>query len=199
MKTMTMILAMALALPCWAGGQEKKSGPVDLLPKAEIAKDSTWRVVGKVLVVDAVFPVRETVTFSTDTIPDEYDLTVVIERMDDGKKDIAIGLPVGENTCAYHFDTWDATKNSVALMAGQEGESVPGPTFKKGKARTVKLSVRKDGLMVELDGRKFWKGKVAWAKASTVDAIKVEKQKLFIVAAGGQWKVSAFVFAPASR
>jgi len=196
MKTMVAILMLAFSMPCWAGPQDKKAMPVDLIPKAEIPKDGTWRVVAKTLCVDAVFPVREILTFSQE-IPEEYDLTVIIERMDDTKKDFAVGLPFGEYSCAYHFDTWDATKNSVALLAGQEGESTPGPTFRKGKSRTAKFSVRKDGLTVELDGRKFWKGKIAWAKATTVSAISVEKSKLFLVASGGQWKVSGFVLAPA--
>lgn len=167
---------------------------VDLLLKGKA--DSNWKYAGRSILGTATWPVRSTLIFDYD-LPEEYDLSLVAERMDDGKKDLDIGIVTPAGTCAYHFDAWEATKSCLALLGGQEGQYYDGQIFKKGKPRTVKFQVRKDGLTLQLDGREAWKGKVDWTLAGLHQAVKLqEKGKPFIVAAGGAWRVTAFSVTP---
>ncbi len=178
------------------GGQEKKKAEVvDLVAKAELGDqkgDTGWKSPAKgQLVATAVWPAREVLAFDYEAVPAEYDLALVVERLDAGTKDFDVGLVAPGGTCAYHFDAYDATKSCVALIDGNEGEYAQGQVFRKGKPRTVQLLVRADGLTVMVDGKRLWKGKVPWAKAGLHPAVKVAgKSRPFIVAAGGSWRVT---------
>jgi hypothetical protein len=176
---------------------QKKTSTVDMLSKADVRGSESWKSVGRTLVGSATWPARQVVTFDVD-VPEEYDLTLVVERSDSGNKDFAVGIVAGGAQCAFHFDSWDATASSLALLGGVESEKGPGGVFRSGKARTVKLMVRRDGLVVQVDGKDFWKGRPDWKSATTHPSVAVhEKSRLFLVAAGGSWKVSAFMLTSA--
>lgn len=171
---------------------QKKTATVDLLPKADVRGSDSWKAVGRTLVGTATWPARQVVTFDVD-VPEEYDLTISVERSDSGNKDFAVGIVAGGAQCAFHFDSWDATASSLALLGGVESEKAPGGVFRSGKPRTAKLMIRRDGLVVQVDGKDFWKGRPDWKSATPHPAVVVrEKSRLFLVAAGGSWKVSAF-------
>lgn len=171
---------------------QKRSSTVDLLPKVDVRSSESWKLAGRTLVGSATWPARQVVTVDAD-VPEEYDLTLVVERADSGSKDFAVGLVASGAQCAFHFDSWDASASSLALLSGAESEKAPGGVFRSGKPRTVRLMVRRDGLVVQLDGKDFWKGRFDWRQASTHPAVVVrEKSRLFLVAAGGSWKVHSF-------
>lgn len=173
------------------------AAPIDILLKGKAGGDSGWKYMGRMLVGTATFPTRSVLSFDHDPLPEEYDIALTVERADDGKKDFDLGIVTEKGTCAYHFDAWDATKSCLALLGGQEGEYTGGQVFKAGKPRQIKVEVRKDGIAIKLDSRDFYKGKVDWSIAGTHPAIKVhDKSKLFLVTAGGAWKVSAFTVTP---
>ncbi len=177
------------------GKKPATAPPIDILLKGKV--DAGWKYMGRMLVGTASFPNRSIVTFDHEPLGDDYDLTLTVERADDGKKDFDLGIVTAAGTCAYHFDAWDATKSCLALLGGQEGEYTGGQVFKKGKPRQIKAEVRKDGITLKLDGRDFWKGKVDWSIAGLHPAIKLsERGRLFLVAAGGSWNVSAFSVTP---
>lgn len=173
----------------------KKAVTTDLIPKAEVdPKDpgAKWKLAGKALVGAGAWPTRSVLLFDYE-LPEEYDLSLVVERVGNGNKDFAVGIAAGNALCAFHFDAWDATKSVLALVAGGEGEAVAGQVFRPGKPRVVKVMVRKDDLGVQLDGKDFWKGRVDWKQVTPHQAVIVRsKGKPFLVAAGGDWKVSAF-------
>jgi hypothetical protein len=170
----------------------KRAVTTDILPRADVKGSDSWKTSGRILVGAATWPTRQVVTFDTD-VPEEYDLTLVVERADSGNKDFAVGILAAGAQCAFHFDSWDGTASSLALVAGAESEKAPGGVFRSGKPRTVRLMVRRDGLVVQLDGKDFWKGRPDWKQATPHSAVVVrEKSRLFLVAAGGAWKVSAF-------
>jgi hypothetical protein len=170
----------------------KKTATVDLVQKASTGGQDAWKVAGKSLVASATWPARAVVMFDYE-LPDEYDLTLTVERVDKGSKDFAVGISTPMGQCSYHFDAWDGTASCLALLSGQEGEHVNATVFKAGKPRLVKLQVRKGALSVLLDGKEFWKGRVDWTTATPHQAVKVrEKGKPFLVAAGGDWRVASF-------
>lgn len=170
----------------------KKTMTVDLVAKASTGDQEAWKVVGKTLTASATWPARAVVMFDYE-IPDEYDLTLVVERIGQGTKDFAVGISTPAGQCAYHFDAWDGTASCLALLAGQEGEHAAGTVFKAGKPRAVKVQVRKGAVQIVVDGKDFWKGRVDWSTATPHQAVKVrEKGKPFLVAAGGDWRVHSF-------
>ena len=168
-----------------------KVATTDLILKVKTS--DSWKAAGKMLLAQATWPAREVAIVDFDQVPEEYDLTVVVERVGKGDKDFAIGIVAGGSTCAYHFDAWDGTKSVLALIAGQEGEAVAGRVFQPGKPRTVKVQVRKDALSILLDGKEFWKSRMDWKQVTTHSSITLkEKGRLFLMAAGGSWKVSSY-------
>ena len=175
----------------------KHTATTDLIPKVDLHGGDAWKAVGRMLTATASWPTRQTVSFDTD-VPDEYDLTAVVERADSGNKDFAVGIVVGGAQCAFHFDSWDATASSLALIDGAESEKAPGGVFKQGKPRTVRLMVRKGGLVVQLDGKDFAKLRPDWSRVTVHSAVHVQsKSRIFLVAAGGSWKVSTFTMTTA--
>ena len=82
-------------------------------------------------------------------LPEEYDVTVVIER----KSEIGnfyIGLVSGDRSFMVDFDT---DRGSSSQLTG--GPSRRGVAFEKGKAHTVLIQVRKDAVLVTLDKKEF--------------------------------------------
>jgi hypothetical protein len=171
----------------------KKTLTTDLMSKAKTEDTSgAWKLTNKVLSGTASWPSRAVLVFDHD-LPEEYDLSLSIERTDNGNKDFDVGISTGGTACAYHFDCWDATTNCLALVSGQEGPHTDGQIFRNGKPRHVKIMVRKDALAVQVDGKDFWKGRVDWKQASLLQGIGLrERGKPFLIAAGGSWKVTAF-------
>jgi hypothetical protein len=171
----------------------KQTATTDLLLKADVQKAEGWKLVGRTLVGTASWPTRAPLMFDYGPLPEEYDLTLIVERGDSGNKDFDVGIVVPGGLCAFHFDCYDGTKSCLALVGGGEGEHANGCVFKSGKPRTVKLMVRREALIVQLDGKDFSKNHVDWKQASLHPAVKVSiSGRLFVVAAGGAWKVSSF-------
>lgn len=171
----------------------KKTITVDLIQKASMGGQDAWKVVGgRVLVGTATWPTRAVVTFDYE-LPEEYDLVVVVERVGKGVKDFDVGIVTGTTQCAFHVDCYDSTVSCLALLAGAEGEHVNQTVFTPNKSRTLRFQIRKEAMAVQLDGKDFWKAKVDWKQASMHPAVQPkEKGKPFLVAAGGDWKVSTF-------
>jgi hypothetical protein len=176
---------------------QKKTTTSDILLKADARGSESWKLAGRTLLGSATWPARQVVTFDVD-VPEEYDLSATVERADSGNKDFAVGIVAGGAQCAFHFDSWDASASSLALVGGAESEKAPGGVFRQGKPRLVKLMVRRDGLVVQVDGKDFWKGRIDWHQATTHPSVVVrEKSRLFLVAAGGSWKVSSLTLTSA--
>lgn len=172
----------------------KQTSTVDLLLKADVRKDDPgWKLAGRTLVGTASWPSRSTLTFDYAPIPEEYDFTLTVERADGGNKDFDIGIVApGGGLCAFHFDCYDGTASCLALVGGGEGEHVQGQVFRNGKPRIVRLMVRREALIVQVDGKDFSKNKVDWRQVSLHPAVKVsERGRLFVAAAGGSWRVSS--------
>jgi hypothetical protein len=144
--------------------------PVDLLamidPKLDsIAGDSTFD--GKNLMLVGTYWGRLQIPYSP---PVEYDLAMKVERQD-GDNTLIIGLVSGESQFAISLDTWAPQKeasgqqyNGLQTLDGKgcwENESmIRGSFLPKGKTVSILLSVRRAGVLVTLDGKKFldWKG-----------------------------------------
>jgi len=169
----------------------KRAVTVDLLPKAKTESTSgAWKTVGRVLTNTGENSARVTVSFDFD-MPEEYDLILQVER-GGGTGGFDVGIVSGDSTGAFHFDAFSAASSFFGMMSGQFGPKQDGQVFRTGKSRTVKVSVRKDAVLVQLDGKDYWKSRVDWKAVTLLGDIPTpERRKLFLVAAGGSWKVLA--------
>jgi hypothetical protein len=168
----------------------KRCVTTDLLLKAKVeTTNGAWKHVGKTLVNTGENPSRVSVSFDHE-LPEEYDLTLSIERVS-GNFGFDIGIVQGDVTGTFLFDAFNCGCSMFGMIGGQYATKTDGQIFRPGKARTVKVSVRRDAVLVQLDGKDFWKSRLDWKAVTAFGDIPVpEKRRLFVCAAGGSWKVS---------
>jgi len=172
---------------------QKKTATTNLLPKADVERSEpigAWKMAGSALVGESA-GAWIGIQFDFAIPSEDYDLSLVAERLS-GTDTFGVGVGTPDGMGGYHFDAWDGTANCLTLPAG-EGEHTKGQVFKKGKPRAVKLSVRKDCLRVEVDGKEFWKGRVLWNQTGIHPQIPLrERGKLFLAVNKGTFKIHSF-------
>jgi len=173
--------------------EKKKSTTIDLLPKVILKGEDTignWKFAGGQLVAGASGAERPRTPLDF-VPPEEYDLTVTLEAKDQVCQ-LAVGLVGGGKQVAYHFDAFGGTQSCLALIGGANGEVVPGRVFQPNKPKTVKFMVRKEALIVQVEGKDFWSWKADWKQVALHPSVAIRpKDKLFLVICDGTWKISA--------
>ena len=170
-------------------------GPVDLLGRIDPKRDAVegdWRQSNQVL------------TFAGDKEwsriqipyhpPEEYDLTVVAERVR-GIEILILGLVVGGKQATVVLDGWGGGVSGLEKIDGKvsQGNETThrGWRFVNGKPTTIVCKVRKSGVAVTCDGRQIidWRGEAD--RLSIVGGWKVPDEGQFFL---GGWKGGAFRF-----
>jgi hypothetical protein len=129
-------------------------------------------------------------------LPEEYDLAMTVERKD-GKDDIFVGLVGGGRQFTVSFDSWGADWAGLALIDGNgpnaSGLGIQQKVFSPGKERQLKFMVRKEGIVVQVDGKDFMAWKADWSKISVHPSLAVPKKNVVFVgiAGGGGLKIKA--------
>ena len=127
--------------------------------------------------------------------PEEYDLTVVAERVR-GTEILVIGLVVGGKQAMVLLDGWGGGVSGLERIDGkvsQDNETTHrGWRFTNGRPTTVVCKVRRGGVSVTCDGDNIidWKGTPAGSRSSGAGRCRTRGQ-LFL----GGWKGGAFRFA----
>lgn len=170
----------------------KRTASVDLLPKAKTEGTAgAWKPGFRSVVNTGENPARVTLSFDYE-LPEEYDLVLQIERVS-GTGGFEVGIIQGDATGAFHFDSFACAASMFGMIGGQFGVKTDGQVFRSGKARTVRVSVRKDAALVQLDGKDFWKSRLDWKSVTLFgDVPSPERRRPFLVAGGGAWKVASF-------
>lgn len=176
---------------------QKRSVTTDLLLKAKVETTAgAWKLSGRTLVNTGENPSRVSVAFDHE-LPEEYDLTLSVERVS-GNFGFDIGIVQGDMTGTFLFDAFNCGCSMFGMIGGQYASKTDGQVFRSGKSRTVKVSVRRDAVLVQLDGRDFWKSRLDWKTVTAFGDIPLpEKRRLFVCAAGGSWKVSGITLTSA--
>lgn len=122
-------------------------------------------------------------------IPDEYDLTMMVERKD-GKDDFIVGLVGGGGKqFTIHFDSWGANWAGIAMINGNgpnsSGLGVQQKIMNLGKERSLKFMIRRDGVVVQLDGKDFITWKADWNSISLHPTLVVPKKNALFVCFSG--------------
>lgn len=170
----------------------KRSVTTDLIPKAKTeATGGAWKPGVRAIVNPGENPGRTTLSFDHE-LPEEYDLSLVVERMS-GTGGFEIGIVQGDATAAFHFDAFNCAASMFGTIGGQFAAKTEGQVFRPGKARAVRIAVRRDALLVQLDGKDFWKSRLDWKTVSLHGDIPApEKKRPFVVGYGGGWKIAMF-------
>jgi len=127
---------------------------VDLLALVDLKRDAirgTWSPSG----AGIVSPVGDIAYVQLPYVPgDEYDLTVVAQRKEGGNS-LNIGLVVGSGASKHQgmvvLDGGPGGDGSGVGTAGAQGKQMPDG----GRAYTVVCLVRKNGVVIQIDGKKI--------------------------------------------
>jgi hypothetical protein len=156
----------ALSGTSLAFDKKRKLETVDLLAKFNPSKDpltGTWKLNGHTLTGTGAGASQPKVEFSAYTPPEEYDLTIVMDRRE-GSNSITIVLPgpAGRQFGAI-FD-WFNGEKSVMFSDVNLGK------FLENKVpKTVVFMVRKEGVVVRADGKDYFTCKVSWDKVPAIN------------------------------
>lgn len=100
---------------------------------------------------------------------DEYDITIVVEREKEGDG-LGFTFIGGGNQCMVTIDAQGGTLSGIQLVGGQNifenGLSLQGRILDLKKPRTLTLMVRKEALLIQLDGKDWFAWKADWSKVA---------------------------------
>jgi hypothetical protein len=104
------------------------------------------------------------------TLPEEYDMTLVVERKE-GVEDFYVGLVGGGHQFTFHFDAFESTWTGPHVvdgkMSGKEnGLGISGAVLAKAGPRVLTFMVRKSALIVRVDNKDYFLWKVDWSRVS---------------------------------
>lgn len=182
----------------------KKPQPlIDLVPRVNPKKHTVsgnWHVAAGCLRVD-VGAGAASILELPYTPPEEYDVSVTVERTD-GTETFVIGLVASGKAFGVSLDKSGSTTSGLFCLdsagpeANETGKPQKEPLLARGKSRTVVCKVRKNGVGCAIDGKML----VDWQQGFTRITepggwIPVSKGNLFLAAAAG-FKVSRIVVTP---
>jgi hypothetical protein len=188
--------------------KKRKLETVDLFSKIDPKKDivvPTWKFAGGSLVGTGVRDAAAKLEASY-TPPEEYDLTLVLERKETGAEVpyFVVGLVGGGKQFTFILER-NLGQSGLWLFKGQNaidsGLGVPGQVFTKGKARTFVFMVRKEAFIVQLDGKDWFTWKADWSQVSFEGQFAVpSKSNLFFGVGIATYSVTkAVVTAPKDK
>jgi hypothetical protein len=170
--------------------KKRKLETIDLLAKFDPGKDvlaGSWKLNGHILTGTGAGASQPKVEFRDYTPPEEYDLTVVMDRRE-GSNSITVVLPGGGMQFGAIFD-WFNGEKSVMFS-----DVVPGKFLVNKTPKTIVFMVRKEGVVVRADGKDFFTCKVAWEKVGAISddiALKAKNTIGFRIVAPDVFNLSA--------
>ena len=168
--------------------KKSKLEAIDLLTKIDVKKalngegrlsGGTLTLVGNTASAHSKFPI-------THTPPEEYDITIVVTRKS-GADDFIVGLVGGGKQFNFHFDV---DKSSLAHANGCETKKAT--VFGK-ESRTVRFMVRREGMVVQVDGADFYTVS-GWGSVSLHPLLAIpDKGALFLGALNSTFVVQKMI------
>ncbi len=171
--------------------KKRKLENVDLFTRIDLKKDivvPTWKFAGGALIGTGTRDAAAKIEASY-TPPEEYDLTLVLERKETGNEVpyFVVGLVGGGKQFTFILER-NLGQSGLWLFKGQNaidsGLGVPGQVFPKGKARTFVFMVRKEAFIVQLDGKDWFTWKADWSQVSFEGQFAVPSKSSVFFAVG---------------
>lgn len=182
--------AVALTGASMSFDKKSKTETIDLLKKVEPEKDATtgvWKFGQAGALSGSVGTSGDpTARIQVRCVPaaEEYNLTVVLERVD-GDDNVGIGFPTpGGGLAMWHFDVDRGAYQGLLVPDGDGHKklgAVPGKQLHPGKVRTIVLLVRKAGLVVQVDGKDVSTYRADWSKISPLPQCLPPQRDAFAV------------------
>jgi hypothetical protein len=164
----------------------KKARPINLLqvidPKTDGLSEG-WGMSGGVLTGTGTYMRMTKLQISRfKDVPEEYDLSVTVERPDERTTDFTIVLPgFTGKPFAVSFDAKAGLFSGLAAIDGKGAADspvkVPGVFLKKGVVRTVTIMVRQEAVIVMADGKDFMAWKAEWDRIAVPSANSLADDK----------------------
>jgi hypothetical protein len=169
------------------GAEQASPGTgLDLLKLIDPKRDA---VLGEWAIEDRMLTCGPRVEFARLMVPyqppDEYDLTVVVERRE-GQESFYIGLARGSSQWYVTLDGWVGTTSGLGLLGGKD-VNANETTVKGGlvmalnRPVTIVCSVRKDGVTVSVDEKKLISYKGNLDRLSNASCLKVPNPRALFV------------------
>jgi hypothetical protein len=192
----------------FAFDKKRKLETVDLMSRIDLKKSivvPTWRFAGGALVGTGVRDAAAKIETSY-TPPEEYDLTLVLERKETGAEVpyFVVGLVGGGKQFTFILER-NLGSSGLWQFKGQNpldnGLAVPGQVFEKGKARTFVFLVRREAFIIQLDGKDWFTWKPDWTQISFEGQFAVpSKSSIFFCVGIATYNVTrAVVTAPKEK
>jgi hypothetical protein len=163
--------------------KKRKLEVVDLLAKLDLKKNvvsGNFTFTGGKLIGawDGVNAPRLMIPY---TPPEEYDVTMVLERIKDDVPEFGLGFIGGGNQGLFCLGNVAGVQYINGQNTTDNGLSVPISWFDLKKLKTITLMVRKEALIAQVEGKDFFAWKADWPKLSLhpVHAIPI-KNWMFI-------------------
>jgi len=124
-------------------------------------------------------------------LPEEYDLLLVVERQSN-KGEFVVGFVRGGLQSMFHFD---AERGKVSGLDLGSRDAHRGPLFTNGKPATIVMKVRKEGLLVTVDGQRIFLARSAEPFPGVPLEWSVRDDKnLFVGAEGSRYRIYQAAF-----
>jgi hypothetical protein len=101
--------------------------------------------------------------------PEEYDLTIIVERKE-GLADFGVGLFGGGKQIFFIFDApgfWSGPCPLDGKGPEANGHGKQGRVLKTNTVVTLSFAIRKDSMAVKVDGKDFWSWQPGWERFSS--------------------------------
>jgi hypothetical protein len=184
----------------------RKLQQFDLLASIDLKKDAptgAWKKAGSAITgtCKETFGMAERggwARVETSYIPpEEYDITVVLERVDgeDGFVITLVGLGKHQVNFAFDFHGWSGPWTIDGKNPEGGGLGVKERPFQKpGVKKTAVFMVRQFGFAVKLDGQDFFAWRGDWSRVGINDLWKSGKTNAIVLSSGiSVWKVHSAV------
>jgi len=169
--------------------KKRKLENVDLVAAVDLKKDivsGPWKMIGRSLSggPGAAECVNKLQISGFTQIPEDYDLTVVVEKKE-ATNGIFFGLIGGGHQFLVGFDYSKQSTSGMVTNLGnnvKEGRVIPGRFWSGKGQKTIKFMVRKEAFVVQVDGKDFLSWKADWSKVDLQDMWAVPAKNVFLIA-----------------
>lgn len=189
------------ALP--SPGAARYGAPIDLMPLVDVSKAMVggWTMNGGALICGPGPHTRVPILYQ---LPDEYDLKIVVTRIDLGGS-MSVGLSSQDIRFSLTVDGWAPKVNGFHYIDGKTPENNPsthrGSVVTNNKAMTLLIQVRRDELGLDVDGRRTcsFKGDFSRLTADKPDWTNISGHNgLFLASWGSVWSFTKVEITPRS-
>ncbi len=171
-------------------------GSTDLLRTLRLKQDAVkgvWKMEHDALASPFVPNARLAVS---SALPEEYDLTLVLERKS-GQKEFVVGFVRDGVQSAFTIDGEEGTASGIELSAAS---AFRGRLLSANTPAVVVFKVRKEGLLVTADGKKIFLQRDRRPFAVVPDEWKMpDAGKLFLGSNTGKYLVHKLILTPIKR